>query len=232
MVDGLKSAGSLLTGAGLVLIPIAGLAGFLLYNWPKIKDFLPDSELDFLSPEWLASWGDDPEEITAEKTSTPNTEVDKVVGVEGKTPYQAYSIGAAGRYQEWENNKNNAVSNHAAIHGIGILPNSIEAQQIMAEWLRLNPEPPRPLLANEADYQVNIRETAHRRTLTISVNWFFPYLTGDAANYYLNAEDAEGYVDDILLDWLWAVTFPREHKGATATRIKQAEYVIENHALA
>ena len=223
-----------MTGAGLVLIPIAGLAGFLLWKWPEIKDWLPDSDFPIFSPEWIASFGDDPEEITAEKTATPNTEVDKVAGVQGKSPYQAYSIGAAGRYQEWVNNRNNAVSSHAAIHGIGIQPGSIEAQQILAAWLRRNPEPPRPLLANEADYQVNIRETAWRRRQTISMTWFIPYLTGDASNYYTQAEDANGYIDDILLDWLWLATYPHPAVtlGATIkTSVKQAEYIIEGHAM-
>ena len=41
MIDGLKSAGSVLTGAGLVLIPIAGLAGFLFGNGPRSKSGSP-----------------------------------------------------------------------------------------------------------------------------------------------------------------------------------------------
>ena len=53
-------------------------------------------------------------------------------------------------------------------------------------------------------------------------------------NYYLKAEDANGYIDDVLLDWLWVASYPHREIVLTSTqktRIKQAEYIIEGHAM-
>jgi len=144
LVEGLKAVATAVSGiaSGIGGLGIGGglLLGALFWK-DDIKDvleaaadFLPEGS--FLSPEWIASWGDDPIDQTAEMTTEPdNTMVDQLVNAEGETlvgmsPYHAYSSGAAGRAAEYDHRVAEAATNYT------------DAQ--MANWLHYPTNQPPP----------------------------------------------------------------------------------------
>ena len=191
-IGGLGIGGGILLAGLLWNKDLKDLAKDILDIWPESGAFM--------SPEWVAKWGDDPIPQTMDEATQPNnSEVDslQVQGLEGKSPYQVYSIASSGRYAAYDWAKANAVKDHANKFGIGIQPGSPEAATILAAWVGQNPPPPTPLLLNEFAFQVNIRETAQRRAFgtLVPIAGLVTFFQGT------NPKKFEGYIDDALLDW-------------------------------
>jgi hypothetical protein len=201
-------------GLGGLGIGVGILAAGLLWN-KDLKDLTKDlmaiwpESGQFMSPEWVAKWGDDPiPETEDEATKKDNEFVDSlsVAGLQGKSPYEVYSITASGRQASYDWEKANAVQNHANKYGIGIQPGSIEATQILATWISLNPPPPQFLLLNQFAFQINIRETAQRRVMATTV----PLIGLFGLLQERDPTKFAGYDYDDLLDWAAMATYPHK----------------------
>lgn len=181
-IGGLGIGGGLLLGAMFFKEDLKDLLD-------TVKDFLPDDP-DFGSPEWWASWGEDPIDQTGETGSEPdNVMVDQLVSAEGNTltgmsPYHAYSVGAAGRQAEYDHRVAEATSQFT------------EAQ--MANWLHYptNQPPPNFLLLDQWSQQVNLRVTGARRRNTY-LRWV----------QETDPSKMEGYILDPMLDWSAGATY-------------------------
>jgi hypothetical protein len=154
----------------------------------EVGDFLPEGT--FGSPEWIASWGDDPIDQTAEIGIEPdNVFVDQLVNSEGDTlagmsPYHAYSVGAAGRQAEYD-------------HRVAVAAGEYTDAQ-MANWLNYptNQPPPNFLLLDQWSQQINLRATGAKRR-----NTFYRWLQET------DPSKMEGYIGDPMLDWSAGATY-------------------------
>ena len=156
-----------------------------------IKDFLPDSEYSFMSPEWVGSWGDSPAEVTAELSTQPdNDAVNTIVNDEGQTlaglsPWEAYGYGSSGRQAEYDYR----VAEAATIYTAGELAN----------WLNYpsNAPPPQSFSLDGYSYQVNLRVLGARRRL----NWLSSFWQET------DPQKMDGYIYDPIIDFCAGATY-------------------------
>ena len=100
-----------------------------------------------------------------------------------------------------------------------------------------NPTPPEPLLANQLAYQINIRVTGAKRS---TLKWIpvFGWLAGISGraldpDYAAKAEDFDGYLADVLIDWAAYAEYPSTPFSPTfKLRAKTGGNIITSYALA
>ena len=171
-----------------------------------INDFLPNTNPiggggPFLSPEWIATWGDDPSDVVAQDDLEPQDEtaVDTLVNpagqtVAGKTPFQAYRIGAVGRDAEYTHRIQSAT--------LSMTP--AELANFM-NYPSSHP-PPHSQSMDGYAYQLAIRETVCRRIVVGSIITVF-LAGGVAALYAKRIREVTGYISDPMLDWAACTTY-------------------------
>jgi hypothetical protein len=143
-----------------------------------IKDLWPESGA-FLSPEWIAKFGEDPIPATEnESTKNNNHWVNEIPpnpdgnSLQGKSPYEAYTIGASGRQANYDFNESRIIENWLASatpkqrEKYNAKTQQAEAQ-IRTEWYKQNSPPPGFLLLNEFAHQINIRYTCAKREFAL-----------------------------------------------------------------
>ena len=208
-MNGIRSASIAASGVaqGLGIFGAIGIGALL---WGKdIEDLFeqmvgiwPESGA-FFSPEWIAKWGDDPTEILGESLITPDN--DTVNGLapvvnpsgshslEGLDPYTVYGLANTGRTERWNWNKANIISEYRRLHPLtNFGPHDSDAN-IISNWHKNNPQPPRLLPIDDAANQSAIRITCAR----IDAAPGFAWLVQER-----NPSKKSGYVADPLLDWL------------------------------
>ena len=197
----------------------------------EIKDTLVEMWPEggaFLSPEWIAKWGENPEEITSPILAEPdNEEVNKLdpadngFSFSGLSAYEVYSQVAAGRLAAWEHARNNAVndwlSSSLNISGVASLPQN-KQDQLMAKWHREHPQPPEMLLFDQLVHQVNIRITAQN-------NWSAKsgtVLLGPLLSllWDIDPTDDSHFVSDRVIDWV-TIAIGEDASAAAASGSKQ-----------
>ena len=180
----------------------------------QIVGLYPESGA-FLSPEWIANWGENPLDIIEESLAEGNNdEVDSLEpplhsgSLEGRTPYDVYSIACAGRAAAWTHNQqlndNITHEEYLELNGWKLYnypdgegANSGWQSRHNSKWRKANPKPPMMLTFEQCAQQIAIRITAARRDIT--------YLKWVQEN---NPSRMANFVDDTLLDWL-TYTEPR-----------------------
>ncbi len=200
-----QGIGGLGVGGGILL---AGLI------WGKDLKELKDNIVEmfpeggaFLSPEWIASWGDNPTEILGESLAEgDNDAVDSLPPIEtphgqftleGKTPYEVYSLACAGRAAHYDWEKANILQNYIAKYGplMGYAPAQTKDEaeaEIIANWHKYNKQPAMMLTFDQCAVQNAIRITCARIDLTTWTKYF----------QERNPSKKPGFVKDPLLDWL------------------------------
>lgn len=192
-----KAIAGIATGIGGLGIGGGLLLGALLFRddiKDLLNDWLPNSDYEPFSPEWVASIGDDPEGKAAELATKPdNHEVDTLVNDEGETltgqsVYEAYQNGASGRQAEYDYRVGVAATNYT------------EAQ--MANWLNYptNRPPPERLSLDGFENQIRIRVTCARRRL-------FKFTAIGIFFRNTDPEKESGYHFDPMLDWAAGATY-------------------------
>ena len=206
-VMGMQAGATAIAGvaSGLGIFGAAGIAALL---WGKDLEKLfeqmvgvwPESGA-FFSPEWIAKWGDNPIEQTEEdQNETDNDGVNELDPVntsqgertfEGMSPYDVYTIVAAGRQARYDHMKNNIVADYRAAHPLDVYGPHDSDEKIISDWYANNPSPPPFLLNGQVALQTNIRVTCARRNST--------YL-----RYFQNTNPPNhpDFVKDNLLDWV------------------------------
>ena len=215
MIEGFKVVGNI---AGSALAGLGGLGiggGILLAAliWGKPFDDLKKQILElwpeggaFLSPEWIAKWGGNPdviiEDIAVEpenpivKTIPPSPLTDKTL--EGLSAQDAYNLGSSGRQVWFQHAQNNIINNwllkHPKYHPIvGDYSTGLSKNQkatIIAKWHEENPQPPPHLLLNETNVQTMIRVTWAKKVTLLGRFAKTPY------------EIDSRYIEDPMLDFL------------------------------
>ena len=194
-LGGMGIAGGILVGALVFGKELDQIKDNLVQMWPEGGAFL--------SPEWVAKWGANPIEQTEEQTTQPNNQTVNelpVPGLNGKSPYEVYTIAASGRQAAWEHNKNNYRIHGPYQYAEGTPERDEEEAKNLAVWLKANPQPPRFLLLNEYSHQLNIRYTACKQ---YEARFFWNRLFQD----YDPRHDSS-YVKDFILDWATLATYP------------------------
>ncbi len=169
-----------------------------------VRDFLPNSDFDIGSPEWIASWGDSPSEQVAQDNQDPqdSTAVDSLVNdagqtIVGQTPFEAYRIGAVGRDAEYQHRINTATQNMTPAE--------------LANFMNYpsSQPPPHSQSLDGYAYQLAIRETLCRNIITnppIFNLWNYGINT-PRGYYNERITQVAGYIHDPMLDWAACVTY-------------------------
>lgn len=200
-VQGLNSVATALSGVaqGLGIFGALGLASLL---WGKdlekvfeqIVGLWPEAGA-FLSPEWVANWGENPIDGTMEDIMQPDNDLANTLdptidghSFQGKSATEVYALASAGRIANWEHARNNIINmtyqeylNMRFSYQRG--PIDLTNPKVMAklqtvglgpdqweataeaEWHRENPHPPQLLTVEQQAQQVNIRITCARKTV-------------------------------------------------------------------
>ena len=211
-IGGLGIAGGLIVGALIFGKDLDKIKDNLVEMWPEGGAFL--------SPEWVAKWGGNPIEQTEEQTTQHNNQAVNELpceGLNGKSPYDVYTIAASGRQAAWEHGRNN-IANY-----LGIMPpegtDEYDRQMTIATaaWNSENPQPPPFMLLNQFSHQLNIRYTACKQ---YEARFFWNRLFFD-----FDPKHDNSYIKDHLFDWATLATYP-EMNGWD----KNPEYDIQKKA--
>lgn len=227
MIDGAKVVGQTVVGGlqalGTMSLAGAVFLGSILYGKDllELKDNIVEMWPEggtLLSPEWVAKWGANPDEVIEEDAVDPDNPLVKTIPLledgrtlEGLSAQDAYNLGSTGRATWYNHAKNNIIQwtyqeylelkgwksyNHPQGYG----PNSWE-NTVVAEWHKLNPEPPSHLLLNQTNVQTQIRVTSAKRKATrwLGVAWWFAKTEP--------SEIDSRYIEDPMLDFLAVATY-------------------------
>lgn len=196
---------------GIGSLGIAGgvLLGALVFN--KELDAIKDNLVEmwpeggaFLSPEWVAKWGANPIEQTEEQSTQLNNQAVNelpTAGLNGKSPYEVYTIAASGRAAEYQHRRNNipgfiGPSQYAE----GTKEYEEEVAEHEAQWVKDNPQPPVFMLLNQFSHQINLRYTAMK-------NYEGRFFWNRLFMQY-NPRHDNSYINDNLFDWATLATYP------------------------
>lgn len=196
-LGGMGIAGGLLVGALIFGKDLQAIKDNLVEMWPEGGAFL--------SPEWIAKWGANPIEQTEEQSTQINNQAVNelpVPGLNGKSPYEVYTISASGRAAAWEHNKNNIINDFQGPmqYPEGTTERDNEEAELISRWMIANPQPPPFLLLNQFSHQLNIRYTACKQ-------YEARFLWNRLFNDYDPRHD-NSYVKDFILDWATLATYP------------------------
>ena len=183
--------------------------GALVFN--KELDTIKDNLVEmwpegggFLSPEWVAKWGANPIEITEEQSTQMNNQAVNelpTLGLNGKSPYEVYTIAASGRAAAWQHSRNNIPAFIGpSQYAEGTKEHDAEIAQHEANWMRENPQPPVFMLLNQFSHQINLRYTACK-------NYEGRFLWNRLFMQYDPKAD-NSFINDKLFDWATLATYP------------------------
>jgi len=190
----------------------------------NIVEMFPDGSPLF-SPSWIASWGEDPQEILGDSLGATDNDVvnglEPVVSssgthsLEGLDPYSVYSLTCAGRLAHYTWEKANIVSEYRLQHPLSAFGPHDSDADIISKWHRANPRPPDMLTFEECNDQTGLRLTCARIDATPGFAWIFQER---------NPSKKSNYVGDPLLDWLAYTDVGQGHEflwieGALAVNI-------------
>ena len=224
-VQGMQAGATAIAGiaSGLGIFGAAGIAALL---WGKDLEKLfqqmvgvwPESGVLF-SPEWIAMWGDNPIDQTSDAQNQPDNDgvnsLDPVVqydangqvivsrSMEGKSPYEVYTIAASGRQANYDYARNNIIATYRAAHPLTAYGPHDSDERIIAQWHSDNPAPPPFLLDNQIANQTNIRVTCARRNVASFLRYF----------QNVNPTRNTNFIKDPLLDWIAYNTIPIDKNG-------------------
>jgi hypothetical protein len=183
-----------------------------------ILDIWPESGR-FLSPEWIARWGDDPMDIIEEDLTAPDNPTVNVLdptidgkSFEGLSSADVYIIACSGRAAAYDHSKNNIINNwllqqpptnNLVSPLVGDYKQGLTNEQkalIIAEWHRNNPPPPMCLTLDQQKQNTLIRITCARNNAATQPYNPLSYFVRQFSEH--DPTKVDGYVDDYLLDWL------------------------------
>lgn len=204
------------TGIGGIGIGGGLLLGALLFN-KEIEEGL-DSVKDWFGnlPEALLGVDDitDPD--------NPAVNVIPVENLEGKSPYEVYTITASGRQANYDYERAN-IMNSYYIRKPDLYPRTSEGEaRLIAQWHAANPPPPPFLINNLLEIQVNVRVVAARRN-TNFLRWIQENDPRMITQYEGSAFE---YIEDYLIDW---VTFATETRLIQLTPQQPYNYMVRKN---
>jgi len=158
----------------------------------------------WFSPEWIARWGKDPSEILdtiGEGDNDAVNELDPVitpsgeVSLEGKSPYQVYSLANTGRLAHYEWERANIVKQYRIRHPLGVYGPHDSDEKIISDWHKVNKQPAPLLTYEQVKDQVGLRITCAR--IDAAPGFGIRQLFVER-----NPSKKANFVKDPLLDWI------------------------------